>query len=106
MRLVVHEEATAELEAAAIWYEQHRIDLGQDLLAETARAIELIEQSPETWPPWHKVPHRGVRQFLLTRFPYRVLYVIRGEDALVVAFAHTSRDPTYWVGRLRQVRPR
>jgi len=69
MRVLVHEEAGAELEAAAIWYEEHRTDLGQDLLADAARAIELIEQSPETWPPWLKVPHRGVRQFLLTRFP-------------------------------------
>ncbi len=101
MRVVVHEEASAELDAAAIWYEQRRTDLGRDLLAEAARAIGLIDQSPETWPPWLEVPHRDVRQFPLTRFPYRVLYVLRPDDVLVVAFAHTSRDPTYWLRRVR-----
>lgn len=101
MRVVVHAEASAELEAAALWYEEHRADLGQDLLAEAARAIELIEQSPETWPPWLQVPHRGVRQFLLTRFPFRVLYVTGRDQVLIVAFAHTSRDPSYWLGRVR-----
>jgi hypothetical protein len=40
-----------------------------------------------------------VRRFLLPRFPFAVAYVIRGDDVLVLAIAHTRRRPGYWRGR-------
>ena len=46
MPVRIHEDASAELEAAAAWYEQRRPELGQDLLADASRAIELIEEVP------------------------------------------------------------
>ena len=37
-----------------------------------------------------------VRRVLLERFPFKVVYVVRGRAVLVVAVAHTSRHPDYW----------
>lgn len=68
MRVVVLDEADAELAAAADWYEQEREELGDDLLAEADRVLNAIAASPTTWPlvPGSKI----VRRFLFTRFPY------------------------------------
>ena len=32
--------------------------------------------------------------------PYRVVYLVRGEELILIAFAHQSRQPTYWAGRV------
>jgi hypothetical protein len=68
MTVVVHEEADAELTAAAEWYEQEREGLGDELLAEAGRVLSVIAEGPTIWPfvPGSKV----VRSFLFTRFPY------------------------------------
>ena len=100
MRVVFHDEARAELLAAAEWYERRRKGLGDDLLAEVTRAVEAVAESPETWPPWTRALREGVRRFLLTRFPFSLVFVIREDYVLVVAVAHSKRTPRYWVARL------
>lgn len=99
MKVVILDEADAELTAAADWYEQERMGLGDDLLAEAARVVEAIAASPATWPvvPGSKI----VRRFLFTRFPYVAYFVVRDEHVLVLAFGHTSRKPGYWRYRLK-----
>ncbi len=36
---------------------------------------------------------------IVVGFPYKVIYVIEGDMAVVVAFAHSSRKPGYWQDR-------
>ena len=43
---------------------------------------------------------RGAKRLLLRRFPYAVIVRERGTEVVVIAFAHTSRRPGYWRGRL------
>ncbi|UQA57247.1 type II toxin-antitoxin system RelE/ParE family toxin [Polyangium aurulentum] len=100
MKIVVHDEAGAELSAAAEWYEQEREGLGDDLLAEADRVLDAIAASPSTWP--FAPGSKAVRRFLFTRFPYVAYFVTRGDLVLVVAFGHTSRRPGYWRHRLKQ----
>jgi plasmid stabilization system protein ParE len=97
MRVLVLHEASEELSTAAEWYENERVGLGGDLLAEASRALREIAASPTRWP---FVPRsRVVRRFLLSRFPYIVYYDIRDEQVRVLAFGHTSRRPGYWRSR-------
>jgi plasmid stabilization system protein ParE len=100
MKVIVLDEADAELSAAADWYEQEREGLGDELLAEADRVLNAIAASPNTWAfaPGSKV----VRRFLFTRFPYVAYFVTREDLVLVVAFGHTSRKPGYWRDRLKQ----
>lgn len=100
MRIIIHPEASAELEAAAMWYEE-RAGLGGEFLAEAERAVALIEEAPEAWPAWAKAPRPGVRRFLFGRFQYAAVYVVREEQVLIVAFSHLRRHPSYWLRRLR-----
>ncbi|MGK3959348.1 type II toxin-antitoxin system RelE/ParE family toxin [Sorangium sp. So ce118] len=99
MKVVVLDEADAELTAAADWYEQEREGLGDHLLAEADRVLNAIAASRTPWP---LVPGSTiVRRFLFTRFPYVIYFVIRDEHVLVLAFGHTSRRPGYWRNRLK-----
>ncbi|WP_437895273.1 type II toxin-antitoxin system RelE/ParE family toxin [Sorangium sp. So ce124] len=99
MKIVVLDEADAELTAAADWYEQEREGLGEDLLAEADRVLSAIAASPTTWPL--VAGSEIVRRFLFTRFPYVAYFVVRDEHVLVLAFGHTSRMPGYWRNRLK-----
>jgi len=60
-------------------------------------SFERIADFPDAWPPFSE----RSRRFILNRFPYGVLYQLRGEVALVVAIMHLKRDPKRWAERLK-----
>ena len=45
-----------------------------------------------------------VRKWVLSRFPYNLLYVVEGDGILVVAVAPHKRRPNYWRKRLHVIR--
>jgi len=90
--------ALAELRQAVAWYETKRPTLGEELAAAVSHAIAEIEQAPERWPTWQHEPR--VRRYVLRRFPFAVVYLMRKGAPYVVAVAHTSRSARSWLGRL------
>jgi toxin ParE1/3/4 len=94
VRLRIHVEATAELDAAAAWYDHERQGLGDELVDEVSRALAVISASPTTWPIVRRAT--GLRRFLLSRFPYTIIYAVVERDIRVFAFAHHKRRPGYW----------
>jgi plasmid stabilization system protein ParE len=46
-----------------------------------------------------QVVRPGIRRRLLRRFPYALLYSLDGDELLIVAVAHQSRQPGYWTTR-------
>ena len=64
-------------------------------------ALDLLEAEivPLTAVPG-AAGKRGAKRLLLRRFPYAVIVRERGTEVVVIAFAHTSRRPGYWRGRL------
>lgn len=103
MRLKLLAEAEQEIDAAASWYEERRVGLGAELLAEVHRAFESILTLPLAWPIWPDAPSLvpPIRRKLLKRFEYAVAYQIYPEQIVVLAFAHNKRRPFYWVERAR-----
>jgi toxin ParE1/3/4 len=101
MKILLHDAATAELEEAEDWYEAERPGLGDDLSAEVDRALEILRESPTTWPRWPGSPPTPfVRRFLLWRFPFALAYMVEPSRIVVLAVAHTKRRPDYWFHRL------
>ena len=96
-RVRFHREAGEELEHAVRWYEERLDGLGQDLLTEVDSAIKVISEGPTAWPI---AEDSRARRFVLSRFPYIVIYTTRGEDVVIVAVKHARRRPAYWVERL------
>jgi toxin ParE1/3/4 len=97
VNLRFHADASAELDAAALWYEQEQIGLGAAFLDEISLAVVAVSEAPRTWPVVSK--RRQIRRFLLTRFPFALLFVSLPDAVVVLAVAHTKRRPFYWRAR-------
>ena len=93
--VVVDEEAERELEAARDWYESQRTGLGREFILAVDAAVADIGQTPGLPVP-HVSETLGVRRVLVRRFPYAVVYRVRGEEVRILAFAHAKRRPGYW----------
>jgi hypothetical protein len=48
---------------------------------------------------WAKGTKRDARVLALHNFPYSLVYRIQGDEIRIVAVAHHSRRPGYWVER-------
>jgi plasmid stabilization system protein ParE len=63
-----------------------------------SRALDEIRELPFAWARWKSLP--DVRVCHLRDISYSIVYQVRDRVVLVVAFAHMSREPGYWLGRL------
>lgn len=46
---------------------------------------------------------RRVRRFILSGYPYDLVYSVQAEEIVILAIAHHSRQPGYWLDRLNQL---
>ena len=90
-----HELAETELIEATEYYNSQVRGLGLAFLTEVERATEQISQFPESSPRILKV----VRQKLLRRFPYSIMYSIVGNSIRILSIANQKRRPFYWQDR-------
>lgn len=95
MPVEFHPDAEWELTEAQAWYRQRSDVAAQAFALEIDHALRSITEAPERWPKMQ----RGERRFLLARFPYSILYRIRGNDIFIIAVAHLKRRPGYWRSR-------
>lgn len=88
--------ARRELLDATQWYLADAGDAVADQFEwAVTRALRLLEFMPQLGTP----SYPGVRTWPLKDFPYTLVYRVQGEDITVMAVAHQSREPGYWVGR-------
>jgi plasmid stabilization system protein ParE len=87
--------AYQELDDAVSWYNQQADGLGQEFLDELDRAVRRAAAFPLSCPEIDP----GLRKCLLARFPYGVVYGLEGDTIVVVAVAHSHRQPRYWADR-------
>ena len=97
MKPLIVEEAELELFGSIAFYEERMSGLGLDFEAATRRAMKIIASAPERWP----IGKHGTRRHVMTRFPFIIHYLDMPDKIWIVAFAHTSRKPNYWKGRLQ-----
>jgi plasmid stabilization system protein ParE len=95
--VLFHRLASEEYLRARRWYAQQ----GGNALAERFRneveaAVEMISRDPHRWPRFRD-KYRSLR---LDRFPYLLYYTVLDDSrVLVLAVAHSSRRPGYWLQR-------
>jgi plasmid stabilization system protein ParE len=91
-------EAEQELWKAVAYYEERCPGLGLDFERAVRSAVEQLQRFPEQCQPHPD----GTRRCLTRRFPYLIVYLLH-EDALwVLAVAHCSRQPGYWIIRTHE----
>ncbi len=100
MKYEFHPEAELEVLEVAARYEAEVRGLGLQFGEEVERVIELLLDGPDLGAPVDS----DIRHFVLRRFPFSVIYVVVGEFLYILAVAHGSRVPGYWLSRLRQRR--
>lgn len=101
MRVELHPDARAELRAAAIWYDERRFGLGDELIDEVSLALTRIAAMPASFPAWPgtETATVGIRRALISRFPYAIAFEVHSAHILVLAIPHSKRRPLYWLTR-------
>ena len=76
------------------YYEDARTGLGAEFTKAIDIAIEAIVDAPERWP----VTRRGLRKYVLKRFPYCLMYKFLRDEGAVEFFSvfHSRRKPGSW----------
>jgi plasmid stabilization system protein ParE len=97
MKLTFLEAAQSEFDETITYYEEQRSALGFEFAEEVKEALVRIEQYPEAWSPLSP----RVRRCLVNRFPYGVIYQVRDERLIVVAFQNLHRKPDSWRSRVK-----
>lgn len=90
------EPAQFELEEEVQYFNEQQEGLGYEFAKEVSDTISRILRYPEAWSKLSK----RTRRCRTRRFPYGVIYQIKGDKILVVAIAHLRRKPFYWRDRV------
>ena len=98
MKVNYHEAAEAELLNEVGYLELRREGLGRRFLAEVRRAENNITQFPLS----AEEIRPGIRKRLLNKFRYALIYSLEQDELLILAVAHTSRRPGYWIDRVNE----
>lgn len=92
LNIIFHPDIEHEVKASYEWYQNQAVGLGDDYLNELEIAYNAIAELPDTWPKFQN----NLRRFLLSKFPFSVIYQFNQEAVFVVAVMHNSRKPGYW----------
>jgi plasmid stabilization system protein ParE len=84
--------ASTEIEEAFEWYLDRSVRAAHGFLREIDTGLSLIAQNPGLWSPYEA----GTRRYLLSKYPYSIIYRVQGELIQVIAVAHHKRRPEYW----------
>lgn len=90
--------AAREFAADYRFYRKQYPGRGDRFVDAVEQALARVVRSPLTFPVLHEPDIRSAKVF---RFPYRVVYIVIGEDIDVLAVAHAKRRPGYWRRRPR-----
>ena len=88
--------AEMEVDEAVSWYQEQSHDESLAFLDELDRAVRIVRAYPliatEIEPE--------IGSFCFSRFPYSLIYGVDDEELVVIAVAHHSRRPQYWIDRI------
>lgn len=96
--LLFHPDVHYEIKSSYVWYQEQAEGLGEDFLRELEQGYHAITELFDTWP---KIKG-DFRRYILSKFPYSIIYRKHHESLFVVAVMHHSRKPGYWLERVRQ----
>lgn len=102
-RYRITDDAAADLDAAATWYEEQREGLGVELVAEFRNRVDAALQMSGIGAPAGTTPGgAAIRRYRFRRFK-RYAFLMATIDGMptVLAVEHSSRRPGFWRDRLK-----
>lgn len=91
-----HPRAEQELGKAVSYYEECSSGLGLEFAEEVYAAIARIIAYPKAWTRLSK----HTRRCLVNRFPFGVIFQVKGSELRIIAVANLNRKPGYWKRRV------
>ena len=95
MTLIFDPLAKREYEDAFEYYEAQEEGLGEKFRSAVWAAIAILERFPEIG----EEVRPGIREILLRRFLYKLIYSVTDDAVYIIAVAHGHREPDYWLSR-------
>ena len=95
MKIKFHSEARKEFFEAAEYYEEQVVGLGDDFIDEVEKVLDVIKQQPASGT---KITNTE-RRFLVSRFPYGIIYWAEADQIVIFAVMNLRRKPGYWKSR-------
>jgi plasmid stabilization system protein ParE len=99
MNVVFVPEARDEFLDAIAYYEEARCGLGERFKGEIDRCILWIAGHNELY----RIRPSGYQRINLRTFPYHIAFITRNSTLWVLAVAHNSRRPEYWITRQKEM---
>jgi toxin ParE1/3/4 len=99
MKIEILRAAEEELNEAIVHYEEVEPGLGIRLKEEVRAVIQWIGSNPEI----PRLRLKGYRRVNLKVFRYYIPYFIWNDAVWILAVAHGSRRPAYWIKRTKGV---
>lgn len=95
-------EAAAELDAAVDWYADRHPLLAVRFLDAIEAGIARVLAWPDSGRPYPGREGRtpALRTTRVKGFPYRIVYLVDGNDFVILAYPHDKQRPGYWRHRL------
>jgi plasmid stabilization system protein ParE len=91
--------ASEDLTEILGWYKEQNVEgLQKQFIEATSNVLKRLENNPQS----NAIVHNNVRQALLKKFPYKILYTFDNAivEVLVIAVIHQKRDPKIWKNRI------
>lgn len=85
--VIIRPEAEVDLAETFSWYEDKRQGLGYDFLLQIEAGLKVLERTPAI----HPLGYQRTRNHFIRRFPYKIIYLVEQETAIVLAVLHTRR---------------
>ncbi|HYR11519.1 MAG TPA: type II toxin-antitoxin system RelE/ParE family toxin [Longimicrobium sp.] len=96
----ITDEAEADYRSAVAFYADDSKEAARAFAQEFRAVIALLRERPLIGTPHLE----GTRRKVLSRFPFSVIYDVLSDRVGVIAVAHHSRDPEYWLERAKHRR--
>ena len=93
-----HPEVADEIRKAKDWYGQRSEAVKGQLVSALRRAFQQLGNDASAGVNYL----HGTRRLRLKKFPFILVYRIKGGATDIVALAHTKRRPGYWRQRLKR----
>jgi len=91
LTVILSSVAEMELQESYEWYEYKQAGLGERFLGQIEASINAIVLNPELYP----IKIRSFRQYVVSKFPYIIVYELISEQRLIhiLHIFHTDRNP-------------
>jgi toxin ParE1/3/4 len=89
--------AATDVREQVAYYKAMALGLERRFLACLRDSEQLALSNPRGFP---LLDDSGLRIIVVRRFPFRLLYALRDDCILVVAVAHTAREPGQFLKRI------